>query len=180
MGVPVPAMPRIYRARALFMLFVWYSFAMSTIFQSYFVSFLVSPGYVPRISSLNDLNHSGFKYASNIHVDQDLRDIEYVEHDRLKLDRFECADFKKCMERVFTESDTTFVATTFQAQYVASRNGKTSDKKQLCSLDENIYPSIFVTFFTKDILLLTASILLLDAILKPDMWKNIGQICISI
>jgi hypothetical protein len=68
-GVSVPAMPRTYRMRALFMLFVWYSFAMSTIFQSFFVSFLVSLGYVSRISSLNDVNNSGLKYASNKHVD---------------------------------------------------------------------------------------------------------------
>jgi hypothetical protein len=96
---------------------------------------------------LNDIKHSGLKYGSNKLVDQGLRDIEYVEHDRLKIDRFECSDHEKCMERVFTESDTTFVATTFQAQYVASRIGKTSDKKQLCSLDENVFPSIIVMYF---------------------------------
>jgi hypothetical protein len=33
------------------------------------------------------------------------------------------------------------VATTFQAQYVASRIGKTADKNLLCSLEENIFSS---------------------------------------
>jgi hypothetical protein len=51
MGVSVAAMLRPHRVRALFMLFLWYSFAMSTIFQLFFTSFLVSPGYVTRISS---------------------------------------------------------------------------------------------------------------------------------
>jgi hypothetical protein len=147
MGVSVPAMPRTYRVRALFMLFVWYSFAMSTIFQSFFISFLVIPGYDYRISSLNDLNRSGLKYASNSVIDKALRRFEYVEHDNLNLDRFECADPDKCMQRLFTESDTTFVATTFQAQSVASRIGKTPNKNLLCTLDENIFSSMFVMCF---------------------------------
>jgi hypothetical protein len=96
---------------------------------------------------LNDLNHSGLKYGSNRFVDQQLRAIEYVEHDSLKLDRFECANAEKCLERVFTESDTTFVATTFRALYIAIHIGKTADKNQLCSLDEYIFPSIFVMYF---------------------------------
>jgi hypothetical protein len=40
MGVAVPEMARTWRVRALFVLFVWYSFAMSTIFGSFFTSFL--------------------------------------------------------------------------------------------------------------------------------------------
>jgi hypothetical protein len=120
---------------------------MSTIFQSFFISFLVSPGYDSRISSLNNLNHSGLKYGSNSHVDEALRWVEYVEHDRFNLDRFECADPEKCMERVFTESDTTFLATTFQAQYVASCIGKTADKNTMFSLDENIFSCNSLMFF---------------------------------
>jgi hypothetical protein len=149
MGVSVPEMPRTFRVRALFILFVWYSFAMSTIFQSFFTSFLVSPGYVSRLSSLDDLRHSGLKYGSNKGVDGFLHDVGYVEHDRLNLDRFECDDdHEKCMERVFTESDATFVAVTFIAQYVATRIGKTSDENLLCTLDENIF-SINSVFYLR-------------------------------
>jgi hypothetical protein len=96
---------------------------------------------------LNELNHSGLKYGSSIYGNEYLRYAGYVEHDRLNLDRFECADHEKCMERVFTESDTTFVATTFYALYVASRIGRTADKNLLCSLDENISSSMFVMLF---------------------------------
>ena len=74
MGVSVPEMPRIFRVRTLFILFLLYSFALGTIFQSFFTSFLVSPGYVSRISSLEDI-HSGLKYGSNSHVVEFLRDV---------------------------------------------------------------------------------------------------------
>jgi hypothetical protein len=122
---------------------------MSIIFQSFFTTFLVTPGYVSRISSLNDLNHSGLKYGSNSDLDVFLRDAEYVEHDSLNLDRFECAHLEKCVERTFTESDTTFVAPTLLAQYVASRISKTADKNLLCSLDENIFSCNSVMYLDK-------------------------------
>jgi len=147
MGVSVPEMPRTFRVRALFIIFVWYSFAVSTIFQSFFTSFLVSPGYVSRISSMDDLIHSGLKYGSNNDVNIFLRKAGYVEHDILNLDRFECPDHEKCMEPVFTERDTTFVATTVLAQYIATRIGKTSDENMLCSLDENIFSVNCVMYF---------------------------------
>jgi hypothetical protein len=118
MGVSVSAFLRTYRVRSLFMLFVWYSFAMNTIFKSFSITFLVIPGYVSRISSLNYLNHSGLKYGNYSRGDGYLRAAGYVEHNRLHLDQFECAEPEKCMERVFTGSDTTFMANTctFQAQ----------------------------------------------------------------
>jgi hypothetical protein len=148
-GVSVPEMPRTFRVRTLFILFVWYSFALSTIFQSFFTLFLVSPGYVSRISSLDDINHLGLKYGSNRQIDKFLRDVGYVEHHRLNLDQFECADVEKCMERVLTESDTTFVATTFLAQYVATRIDKISDENLLCSLDENVFSVNCVMFLLR-------------------------------
>jgi hypothetical protein len=141
MGVSVPEMPRTFRLRTLFILFVWYSFAMSTIFQSFFTSFLVSPGYDSGISSLDDLRHSGLKYGSDSGIDEFLHEVGYVEHETLNLDRFVPSDLEKCMERVFTERDTTTVAPSFLAQYVATRIGKTSDENSLCSLDENIFSS---------------------------------------
>jgi hypothetical protein len=149
MSVSVPEMPRTYRVRAVFCLFVWYSFAMSTIFQSFFTSYLVSPGYLPRISSFDDLIDSGLKYGSNHDVDDFLRQAEYVEHDKLNLDRFECPDLEECLEHVFTESDITFVAATFQAQYTASRFDKIHDENMLCSLDENIFSSNCVMILHK-------------------------------
>jgi len=59
MDLALPEMPRTSRLRVLFYLFVCYSF----IFQSFFVSFLVSPKQLQRtsISSLEKLNVSGLK-----------------------------------------------------------------------------------------------------------------------
>jgi hypothetical protein len=88
---------------------------------------------------LDDLRHSGLKYGSFEDMNLYLRQVGYDEHDRLNLDRVQCADQEECIERMFTESDTTYVTTTILAQYTATRIGKTSDENLLCSLDEDIF-----------------------------------------
>ena len=60
MGVSISDMPRTTRLRTYFILWLWYCFAMSTIFQAFFTSFLVEPGFEKQISTVEDLNSSNF------------------------------------------------------------------------------------------------------------------------
>lgn len=150
MGVSVPEMPRTSRVRALFCLFVWYSFAISTIFQSFFVSFLVSPGYSSRISSLDDLSKSGLKYGNFGAIDQMLHEAGYEEHERLNLDQVECADYEKCLERLFLQEDVAVLSPAVGAQYIASLVRKTDDENTLCFLDENVFSVNCVMYFSRN------------------------------
>jgi hypothetical protein len=150
MGVSVPEMPRTWRVRALFVLFVWYTFAMSTIFGSFFTSFLVSPGYSPRISSLEDVQKLDLKFGcTNLNM-QILYDVGYLEHIRLLLLEFECADPEKCMERTLIERDVTFLVPTLIAKYAATHIGRTTDQNQLCYLDEYVFSSNTLMSFSSD------------------------------
>jgi hypothetical protein len=148
LGVSVPEMPRTSRVRALFCLFVWYSFAISTIFQSFFVSFLVSPGYSSRISSFDDITKSGLIYGNFGVIDQMLREAGYEELDRLNLDQVECHDYEDCLERLFTQEDVAVLSPVIGAQYVASLVGKTEDENTLCFLDENVFSVNCVMYFS--------------------------------
>jgi hypothetical protein len=147
LGVSVPEMPRTFRVRALFCLFVWYSFAVSTIFQSFFVSFLVSPGYSSYISSLDDISKSGLMYGNFGALDNLLREAGYEELDRLNIDQVECHDYEKCLERLFTQEDVAVLSPVIGAQYVASLVGKMEDENSLCFLDENVFSVNCVMYF---------------------------------
>ncbi|PNF26843.1 hypothetical protein B7P43_G16841 [Cryptotermes secundus] len=149
MGVSVPEMPRTSRVRTVFCLFVWYSFAISTIFQSYFVSFLVSPGYSSRISSLDDLAKSGLKYGNFGAMNQMLHEAGYQEHEHLNLDQVECADYEKCLERLFVQEDVAVLSPVIGAQYIASLVGKTDNENTLCFLDENVFSVNCVMYFRR-------------------------------
>jgi hypothetical protein len=98
---------------------------------------------------LGKLNHSSLKYCSSGPIDTALWHSDYSEHTRLNLDLIEVADPNKCMERTLIDGDTTCVASTFIAQYVATQIGKRADKKLLCTLDENIFSINMVFRFTR-------------------------------
>ena len=58
-SVSVPVIPKSPRMRGFFILWVCYSFIMSTIFQSYFTSFLIEPGEDRSIATMEELYSSG-------------------------------------------------------------------------------------------------------------------------
>jgi hypothetical protein len=49
MGVSVTNIPSYWNFRILFLVYVCYCFAMNTVFQAFFISYLVEPGYVKEI-----------------------------------------------------------------------------------------------------------------------------------
>lgn len=60
-GVSVPQMPRTGRLRIFFLMWVYYCFAISTVFQAFFTSFLVEPGLQKQTSTLEEMLQSGTK-----------------------------------------------------------------------------------------------------------------------
>jgi hypothetical protein len=138
MGVSVAEMPKTSRVRVVFCLFVCYSFVISTIFQSFFVSFLVSPSNLKPITTLEELLNSSLKYGKNPDIHEYLERSEYEGLERLNLDMVECPDKNKCLERLFTQGDIAVVSPTIEAQFIASRIDM-AHGKVLCSLDEHLF-----------------------------------------
>jgi hypothetical protein len=148
MGVSVAEMPRTSRVRVVFCIFVCFSLVISTIFQSFFVSFLVSPSSLKPITSLEDLINSSLKFGSNAYSRYVLSVVNYEGLEKLNLDLFECPDTLKCLERVFTQGDIAVVSPTIEAQYVASQIDFAGGKL-LCTLDEYLYPISLAMYVTK-------------------------------
>jgi hypothetical protein len=140
MGVPVSEMPRTSRVRAVFCLFVCFSFATSTIFQSFFMYFLVSQSSLKPLTTLENLKNSTLKYGKNDFSHRFLTNTGYKGFEGLNLEVFECPDIHKCLERLFTQGDIAVVSRKIEAEYVASQIDL-PDGKLLCSLDEDILVS---------------------------------------
>jgi hypothetical protein len=51
------------KLRLVYLLFVWYYCAVSTVFQTFFTSVLVDPGMKKQISSIDELLSSGLEYG---------------------------------------------------------------------------------------------------------------------
>ena len=59
-------MPRSLRLKVLFVVFVWYYSAISTVFQTFLTSFLADPGYENQLTSLEDILDSGIEFGYDV------------------------------------------------------------------------------------------------------------------
>jgi hypothetical protein len=61
-GLSVTEMPRSIVLRLTLICFVWYCFAMSTVFQAFFTSYLVDPGYQTQLTTLEGILESCIEF----------------------------------------------------------------------------------------------------------------------
>jgi hypothetical protein len=147
MGVSVAELPRTSRLRVFFLLFVWYCFAINTIFQAFFTTFLVEPGFHKQIATFDELLDSGVTYGSDESTEAALNIMLYYEYKRIKSPRLECSDHDACLERLITKRDITMISIPFQANYIAFKLTPNSKKgKYVCSLDQDIHKMSFVMY----------------------------------
>jgi len=137
-GVSVSQQPTKSSLRFLFFLYVCLCFAISTLFQAFFVSYLVEPNYEKKLETLEELLNSDvvYSYHPGINYAQDTISypevVKFVEHKDLKDD---CSNLRKCVERIIKRDIVLFVAPVF-ATYVAREMGALEVGKVTCSFEQ--------------------------------------------
>jgi hypothetical protein len=149
-GVSVPEMPRTWKLRIFFLIYVCYCFAMSTVFQAFFISYLVEPGYGKKFGTFQELLDSSVLYGFNAALETGMLTTEYEDHLRFPvLRRADCTDLKTCIMRMMSDGNVATISAPMYAQYVANEFGYQSEIKFPCSLDENLIHGSVVALFTK-------------------------------
>ncbi|KAJ9588518.1 hypothetical protein L9F63_018100 [Diploptera punctata] len=136
LGVSVPQMPLSLRTRNLFIIYVWYCFAISTIFQAFFTSYLVEPGYEARLKNLDDVIKAGLKLGSY----EMMNNFEAMLHFE-ELKRFNSVYYDglpECIAGVMFGRQTFSPALDYFGSYIASVSGIQDQKKVVCFLDETV------------------------------------------
>jgi hypothetical protein len=129
---------------------VCYSFAVNTVFQAIFTTFLVAPGYGKRITSFEELVNSDLIYGRDINIERALGTLSINDHKRLKLTSFICPNSTICLQRLFTKGDITTMSSTIRAEYVASYNvSGHSGNIKLCTVDGTLVTYHAVMCLTK-------------------------------
>jgi len=109
-------MPRSWKVRIFFLIYVCYCFAMSTVFQAFFVSYLVEPGYGEKTASFQELLDSNFNCGFIASVEFGMETMEFSDHLQFPLTRrVDCSIPKTCVMRMISDGD---VATMSSSQYV--------------------------------------------------------------
>jgi hypothetical protein len=150
LGLSVPELPRTHRLRSMFLLYVWYSFAMSTVFQAFFISFLVNPGYDKGIETFEDLVESGLKLQTDARMMSLANASGYWEYLKLELSPDTCSPIDKCLVLLVTHKNMTTVSSQFQFEYVLAALGMTEDKSRyLCTISEIVATTRFALYVSK-------------------------------
>ncbi|KAJ9594239.1 hypothetical protein L9F63_014399 [Diploptera punctata] len=133
LGISVPQMPLSLGTRTLFIIYVWYCFAISTIFQAFFTTYLVEPGYEARLETLDDVMQAGLEFTT-FEILEGMKGIIDFE----ELDVFEeimCFDFNECIRDVMFKRETFSISVPDLTSYLASLSGYHDHSKVVCYLD---------------------------------------------
>lgn len=147
LAVSLPKLPDATKLRVFFLIFVWYSFAINTVFQAFFITFLVEPGYRKQIRTFDELIQSGLMYGYFEATEIFLNISMYHERTKIRSPRFYCSEHNECLERLIRHGDITMVSFPIVADYNALKIIPTYKKKnQVCFLDEDVYKMLLAMY----------------------------------
>jgi hypothetical protein len=109
------------------------------VFQAFFVSYLVEPGYGKAITTLDEAVNEGLLYGKQPLLSYILENTDLKEFGNFpKSHHFICTDHAECMERVILQRNMGFVITDIYATYIASILGVGDYKRILCHVKEGL------------------------------------------
>jgi hypothetical protein len=117
LGISVSKIPKNYTLRTVFICFVWYSFAISCVFQTYFTSILVNPGMSKQITTLEELYQSSFVYHYNNRTDAFIKFTDPSYNSEIRLERKECLYRGVCIIDYLNSQDVIIISSSFHAEY---------------------------------------------------------------
>ncbi|KAJ9580366.1 hypothetical protein L9F63_004001 [Diploptera punctata] len=137
LGISVPQIPISLRTRCLFIIYVWYCFAISTVFQAFFTSYLVDLGYEIQLKTLDEVIRAGLVFGSYDIMELAKTVLQTYETDEFKYIIYD--DFEECVRNVMFERKTFTIFLSYFASYVASLSGVPDESKVVCFLDDPIF-----------------------------------------
>ena len=139
MGVSATNTPSTWKFRFLFLLYVYYCFAMSTVFQAFFTSYLVEPGYGKKFETFDELLNSSVPYGYNGGTELLFVSTGYQEHLSFPPSRRQdCNDIAECTKRIAKNAQICIISFPRIIQYVASEMGIRDVSKTFCTLEEDL------------------------------------------
>jgi hypothetical protein len=115
---------------------------MSTVFQAFFTSYLVEPGYGKKFETFDDLLNSSLVYGHNDAMELILMSTSYEDHRSFHTSRRQgCNDIVECMTRIANNSQLCTISSPRISQYLASEMGIRETSTFFCTLEENVLSS---------------------------------------
>ena len=146
-GVSVPQKPISLSLRIFFIAWVWYTVAMSTVYQAYFVGLLVNPGFENSITTLDDLIQSGIEYGYGTEIDT--FPISDPLYEIIKTNRKICTSMYTCLQRVIERKDFATIFDNFNVEYFRTRLLFNNIHVPVCTLKEDVIMFMLSMYMAK-------------------------------
>jgi hypothetical protein len=146
-GVSVPEKPISNALRILFLAWAWFSVSVSTVYQAFFVGFLVNPRFERSIATLSELIESKIECGmAGALIPGRFSDPMY---DTVTKNLKICTSRFKCLERVLRHDDFATISDTFHAEYFKLRLLFLNTHVPLCTLREDLTQYMISTYMAK-------------------------------
>jgi len=127
--------------RSVFLLWVVYSLAVNTVYQTFLTSYMVDPGLQQQISSVGELLDSGLEYGIYSSFGSLIPDLRNKLYERRQI----YEDIEGCARRLATKGDFAFLYSKINTDYLTAVHFVDSNGHPLfCHMDEN-FSSQYVT-----------------------------------
>ncbi|KAJ9595013.1 hypothetical protein L9F63_013679, partial [Diploptera punctata] len=131
LGVSVTEIPRTCNVRLLFIFYVCYCYAVSMVFQAFFTTFLVEPGYGRGFTSYEEMIANNVTYGFIDALENSVLETGYEDHKGAKLLQ-DCADITQCVLRAMSEGDMMLFTGANFPYYLALKRGIHDVSKFVC------------------------------------------------
>jgi hypothetical protein len=115
------------------------------VFQSFFTSYLVEPGYGKKFETFDDLLHSHLAYGYSEAMEVGMASTSYAEYLSFPSSRRQdCSDLVECTRRIANNEQLCIISGPRISQYIASEMGIRDASKSLCTFEDNLFTSGFI------------------------------------
>jgi hypothetical protein len=150
LGISVPGIPRNDTFRTVFLAVVWYSSAISCVFQTYFTSILVNPGMNKQITTLEELYQSSFVYRYNNGSDSFVNITDPSYYSKICLRREECLYRGYCIIDYLNNLNVAIISSRFHAEYYTlAALPPGSSTPRMCTLQDSFYSIRYTIYIGK-------------------------------
>ena len=147
MGVSAPNEPRSNRLRLIFMLWIVYCFSISIVFQSFFTSFLVLPGFQKQLSTVEEIAQSGL----GIILSEEGERLWCSRNDsisRICQNKIKVCKETKCLAEFFTWDNVSILTTELDVQILSNILGEGTEYCYIDDTSMQLDHAIGISFFT--------------------------------
>ena len=148
LGISAPHLPKSHSLRVFFIFWICFSFALSTIFQTFFFTFLMKPELQNQMNNFEEILSSGVSYGYNPLIDE----IVSVSEPTVRENRISCpeSNIPPCLDWVANHDNFSILCSSVFMEYQLTTSFLDENGKPLiCEAGDSFYTIYYATYMKK-------------------------------